>query len=364
MTNQPASDDPSPPAISPTASPDDPRRPPLSALRRVLGLSVLALAILAPLHLAPAGASGPSSAVVVANRGSGDISVIDTRTLDVQTVDLPGDAEPMYVSHDRSNDRVLVGDRAASTIVAFDDDTYEVIGSVPVGDGVFHQWLDVRRRQLWVVGDTSQTVTVVDSRSLSVLETIDVPADLVTAGGRPHDVFVSGSRAFVTFLGLDDGTGVVVQYSTSTFAETGRVTVGGDPHVFVRRGRLYVASQDSSTIARFRATDLRPAGSATVPSAHGLFVTNRNEVLVTNIAGGGVDAVTELDSRLRTVADVTDTDFPVPHNLTVDNRRQLFVTHSGGTANTVSVVDLRSSGFGDQQVVTVGTNPFGLAFVS
>ncbi len=303
------------------------------------------------------------STVVVANRGSGDISVIDTSSLAVRSVDLPGEAEPMYVNHDRRRNRVFVGDRANSTVVVLDDESFEVSGSIMVGGGVFHQWLDDARGQLWVVGDTSQTVTVVDTRSLTVRRTIDVPSELVAAGGRPHDVFVAGSRAFVTVLGLDGGTGAVVQYSTRTFEEIGRVSVGDDPHVFVRAGRLYVASQDTSTVASFRARDLRPLGTATVPAAHGLFVTNRLEVLVTNIAGGGTDAVFELERRLTTVEDTVDTAFPTPHNVTVDNRRQLFVTHSGPTADKVSVIDLDRRGFGDARAVTVGLNPFGLAFV-
>ncbi|MGB5759334.1 MAG: YncE family protein [Acidimicrobiales bacterium] len=333
--------------------------------KRAIGPILVALTLLLVGLVSPAGATGPGrgSSVVVANRGSGDISVIDTSTLAVRTVDLPGDAEPMYVNHDRRRDRVFVGDRASSTVVVFDDDDFGVVGSVAVGDGVFHQWLDDARRQLWVVGDTSQTVTVVDTRSLSVRTTIDMPSDLVAAGGRPHDVFVAGSRAFVTVLGLDDGTGTVVQYSTRTFEETGRVSVGDDPHVFVRAGRLYVASQDTSTIASFRARDLRPLGSATVPAAHGLFVTNRLEVLVTNIAGGGGDAVSELDRNLTTVQDTVDTAFATPHNVAVDNRRQLFITHSGPTADKVSVIDLERNGFGSSRAVTVGSNPFGLAFV-
>lgn len=315
--------------------------------------------------MAPASATaevGSRSEVVVANRGSGSITLIDSRSLAVRDVELPGTAEPMYVSHDLRHDQVLVGDRANSTVVAFDDDTYEVIGSVPVGDGVFHQWLENSRRQLWVVGDTANTVTVVDTRNLEVLTTIDMPSDIVEAGGKPHDVFVQGNEAFVTFVGLEEG-GVVVQYSTRTFEETGRADVGGDPHVYVRSGRLYVASQDSSTVAIFRARDLLPLGSTEVEAAHGLFVTTRSEVLVTTISGGGTNAVSELNSRLTTVRDTVDTEFPVPHNITVDNRRQMYVTHSGGTANTVSVIALGRDGFGEPQTVLTGLNPFGLAFV-
>ena len=318
----------------------------------------------------PAGASDEqrSPSVAVANRGSGDLSVIDVETLTVETFDLPGDAEPMYVNHDSRHDRVLVGDRASSTIVALDDETYEVVDTVDVGDGVFHQWLDVRRRQLWVVGDTSNTVTVVDSRHLDVVATIDMPADLVALGGKPHDVFVAGRYAFVSFLGLDDGSGVVVQYSTRTFDETNRVTTGEDPHLFVTGNRLYVASQGGEEVTRFRANGLEAVQTIAVPAAHGIYVTNRGEVVVTNIAGGGTDAVWALNRRLTRVDDVTDTGAPTPHNVTVTHgvggERDVFITHSGAAADQVSVIPLGRQGFGDGELVTVGLNPFGLAFVS
>ncbi len=325
----------------------------------------LVLALLSTLVLfSSAEASAESDAVVVANRGSGDISVINTQTLAVQTIDLPGEAEPMYVNHDRPNNQVFVGDRASSQIVVLDDATYDLIGSVAVGDGVFHQWHDKQAGQLWVVGDTSQTVSVVNSNELSVEATIDIPADLVARGGRPHDVFVTNKRAFVSILGLDDGTGAVIQYSTETFEETGRITTGDDPHLFVDGNKLYVASQDGSLVSRYKARTLEPLGQIAVPAAHGIFVTDRGEVLVTNIAGGGTDAVWELNDRLTTVEATATTSVPTPHNLTVDSDRQVWVTHSGGAADQVSIIDLNRMGFGPIATVTVGTNPFGLGFVA
>ena len=333
--------------------------------RRLLSVLATVVALTAAVFVpSTAGAAAPSSDVVIANRGSGDISVVDTTTLTVTTVALPGAlAEPMYVSHDSRHDRVLVGDRGSSTIVAFDDETYDIVGTVPVGDGVFHQWIDTGREQLWVVGTTNSTVSVVDTETLSLITTFALPADVTADGGVPHDVFVAGNHAYVSVLGLSDGSGLVIQYSTKDFDETGRIAPGGDPHLFVRGGKLYVASQEASTISRYHATTLAPLGDQPVPAAHGLFVTDRNEVFVTNIAGGGVDALWELDGRLAGVTDVADTTPPVPHNLTVDDNRQLWVTHSGGTADQVSVVQLGPDGFGDSTVVTVGTNPFGLAFV-
>ncbi len=337
-------------------------------------LTVLVAALM--LALLPAATVGAvestedkSPAVVVANRGSGDISIINTRTHEVTTMDLPGEAQPMYVNHDPVQDRVFVGDRNASQIVVLDDDTFEVISSVDVGEGVFHQWVDPNNSQLWVIGDSSQTVTVVDTRTLDVTTTINMPADVADRGGKPHDVFVQGRFAYVTILGVDDGSetestvGEVIQYSTRTFAEVNRTTVGDDPHVFVHRGRLYVASQESSEIAAFNARTLRHLKTEEVSNAHGLFVTRRSEVLVTSIADGGINAVSQLNRGLGRVVDTVDTTVPVPHNLTVDGRRQMYITHSGPTADQVSIVPLMRRGFGEAETVTVGTNPFGLAYV-
>lgn len=338
----------------------------MNVLRRsgALWCALIAVVLLATAVLpATADARKDDDAVVIANRGSGDISVVNTRTLDVQTFDLPGEAEPMYVNHDRRNEVVYVGDRASSTVVVLDDASYDVVDTIAVGDGVFHQWYDKKSRQLWVIGDTSQTVTVINADARSVQATIAIPADLVARGARPHDVFVAGNRAFVSVLGLDDGTGVVLQYSTRDFTETGRVTTGGDPHLFVTGNTLYVASQDGSSVSRYHAKTLEQLGSIGIPAAHGIYITNRNEILVTNIAGGGANAVWELNKQLTQVQAVASTEFPTPHNLTVDRSRQAWVTHSGATADQVSIIDLNNMGFGPIATVTVGTNPFGLGFV-
>ncbi len=269
----------------------------------------------------------------------------------------------MYVNHDTANNRVLVGDRAASTIVAFDDETYDVVGSVSVGDGVFHQWINVDQEQLWVVGTSASTVSVVDTTDLELVTTFSLPADVIADGGVPHDVFVANNIAFVSVVGLAGGHGLVLQYSATDFTETGRIVTGADPHLFVRANTLYVASQDGNSISSFNAKTLAPLNSQPASSAHGLFVTNRKEVFVTTIAGGGIDAVSQLDGDLTTVEATADTAFPVPHNLTVDNSRQVWVTHSGGTAKTVSIIPITKDGLDSAVTVTVGTNPFGLAFV-
>lgn len=306
--------------------------------------------------------------IVVANRGSGDLSVIDATSHDVTQVGLPdgsaGPSEPMYVNHWRRGDKVFVGDRANDRVLVLDDETFETIDEISVGAGagVFHQWIGPRGRQLWVVGDVANTVTVIDPASHQVQATIDIPTDLTEAGGKPHDVFVSGRHAFVSIVGLD--VGIVLRYDSRTFQETHRVEVAGDPHLFVRGNRLYVPQQDGSKVSLFNVWDLRPIRDADVPAAHGVWVTKNGRVLTTNIAGGGSDAVYLLNRSLRKVHDTVNTAVPTPHNITVDAaERQAFVTHSGAAANQVSIIDLRGRHFGSTSTVTVGTNPFGLGLV-
>ncbi len=329
--------------------------------RSIVGAFLLVAALLVTLASPATAKPDSSSLLVVANRGSGTVSVIDSGDSSAIDVDLPGDAEPMYVSHDDRNGTVLVGDRASSSIVALDDTTFEIVGSVSVGAGVFHQWLDSSRNQLWVVGTAAGTVTVVDTDTLTAVDTFAVPSDLIDRGGVTHDVFVEGNQAFVSVLGLDDGTGEVLQYSTKTRELTGRITVGGDPHLFVRNGRLYVASQDASQVSTYVASTLRLMSQTEVPAAHGIFVTRSNDVFVTNIAGGGDDALWQLRGpSLHQTVDPVDTTVAVPHNVAVDAAGTVFITHSGMTASEVTIIDAQS---GEQTVVEAGTNPFGLAVV-
>ena len=329
------------------------------------GAAVVVSLLVALLAAAPARAEArrqpDAGKIVVANRGSADLSVIDAATHEVRTVELDG-SEPMYVNHWRPGDKVFVGDRANDQVVVLDDETFEVLDRIDVGAGVFHQWVDTSGHQLWVVGDVDNTVTVIDPRSHDVLATIPLPTDITSAGGRPHDVFVTARAAFVSVVGLEQG--IVLRYDTRTFEPTHRAEVAADPHLFVRAGRLYVPQQDGSVVSVLRPRDLTPLGEADVPSAHGVWVTRNGRVLTTNIAGGGTDGVVLLDRTLRRQLDIVDTSVPTPHNVTVDrHERQAFVTHSGAMADQVSIIGLTRTGFGDSVTVQVGTNPFGLGLV-
>ncbi|MDX1689003.1 MAG: beta-propeller fold lactonase family protein [Candidatus Promineifilaceae bacterium] len=343
--------------------------------RLLLGLLFTLLALAAVGDAAARGIGNKTDGkVVVANRASGTISVIDTTTdAVVGTYALPGEnpAEPMYVVYNVIADQVFVGDRANDQVVAFDPDDFSVEATVDVGEGVFHMWADVVGSQLWVNNDVDDTATVIDVRTLDVLATVPMPADLVAMGGKPHDVIVErgGRYAYITMLALPGPNDYVVQFDTRTFTEVNRAAVGKDPHLSLtqRNNYLYVPAQNSDVVTILDRDTLDPVAELDVAGAHGAGMRLDGRFFYTsNLPGGGADGLIAIDTQTNTVLGSVDTPYAVPHNiaLTPDGRK-LYLTHSGGASDKVTIY----TASGQMPVpthageVTVGFNPFGLAYV-
>jgi DNA-binding beta-propeller fold protein YncE len=335
----------------------------------VLMLCLVSLLLAA--GISPQKASGDDGKIVVANRNSGTLSVIDVRRdRVVDTVGLPilpGDAvpEPMYVVNTPTKqNRVWVGDRANDRVVVFNGNNFEVEALIPAGEGVFHIEADGASRQVWVVNDVDRTATVIDAKRLNVIATVPMPDDL----GAPHDIVLDdrGVFAYITFLAEN----TVVQFETLTFTEVGRAIVGLSPHISYnsKYDELYLPCQGSNAVYVLNAVDLSPAYIIPdVPNAHGA-VTSRNskEFYTTNIADGGLNAIQCIDTKRNSVVSFANTPNQIPHNLALtSNGQKLYVTHSGPTADKVSVFNTNGKGkISFLKTVTVGTNPFGLAYVS
>lgn len=340
---------------------------------------MLAVFCLSILMVVPAGAGnngqGPKGKVVVANRASGTISVIDARTdALIGTYDLPaGDntPEPMYVTFAKRGGTVFVGDRANDRVVVFDKTDFSVVATIDAGEGVFHMWSDPRDRQLWVNNDIDDTATVIDPLSLTVITTVDMPADLVADDFKPHDVVLDpqGRYAYVTMLGgANSEHDYLIQFSTDTFTEINRAAVGKDPHVsLTARNRLiYVPAQNSDVVSIFNRNTLEPVTDLTVPGAHGAGMAPNGSVFyTTNLTGGGTDGLFAVDTNTNTILGSADTPFAVPHNIAVTKNDKLFLTHSGGTSDKVTIYAVSAADPIPALVgeVTVGLNPFGLAYV-
>lgn len=321
--------------------------------------------------LAKGGASGQ---IVVANRASGSISVINVSNDEVRgTFALPAGPnppEPMYVVFVRQAQRVFVGDRANSRVVVYDVFNYNVEATVPTGAGVFHMWADPAGKQLWVNNDIDNTTTIIDPQSLQVIATVATPADLVAMGGKPHDVILDprGKFAYVTVLGLSGPSDYVVQYSTRTFEEINRAAVGKDPHVSLtpKNRLLYVPCQNSNAVFVLDRQTMAQVDEIDVAGAHGAGMpVHGNVFYTTNLPGGGVDGLFAIDTRTNEVIGSSDTPFAVPHNIALPtSAKKLYLTHSGSTSDKVTVYSISPKNplplF--LKEVTVEFNPFGLTF--
>jgi DNA-binding beta-propeller fold protein YncE len=318
-----------------------------------------------------------SGRVVVANRGSGTISVIDSRTDGVVgTYDLPADAgepapEPMYVVYTSTHHRVFVGDRANNRVAAFDAASFTMDGTVAAGNGVFHMWANPQGSQLWVNNDIDKTTTVIDPANLTVITTVATPPDLVAMGGKPHDVILGpmGEFAYVTVLGVMGDNDYVVQYDTGSFEETGRAPVGKDPHVSLARqhDRLYVPCQNSNVVIVLNRFTMEEITRIDVPGAHGAGMTMNGRYFYTaNLTGGGANALYTIDTRQNDlVGDPVDSPYEVPHNIALNpSGTKLYLTHSGAS-DKVTIYEIGGGSPVPEYTseVTVGLNPFGLAYV-
>jgi DNA-binding beta-propeller fold protein YncE len=312
--------------------------------------------------------------IVVANRSSGSISLIDPRTDEVvETLSLPSGPnfpEPMYIVHSRK--RLFVGDRANSRVVVFNLRHHFIEELIPAGAGIFHMWGDSFDRQIWVNNDIDNTSTVIDPITLEVLATVPMPPDLTAIGGKPHDVIVDpllGQFAYISMIGNAGPNDYVIKFSTRTFQEVGRAAVGKDPHLAASKHDklLYVPCQNSNTVAVLNRATMRQIDATPIPGAHGARLSNNGKVFfTTNITSSGPTGLYAIDIRSNNVIGSVNTPYATPHNVMLTaNGHKLYLTHSGATSNKVTVYKV----FAGRSVpvligeVTVGFNPFGIALI-
>jgi len=318
--------------------------------------------------------NNPYHHMLVANRASGSISQIDIGTNAVTNFALPmaaNPADPMYIVYSPDNELVYVGDRGNNRLVVYNANDYATsIGEVPVGAGIFHMWGDANHNQLWVNNDIDKTVSVVDMQTASTITTFSTPSDLNALGGKPHDVFLNPNApvAYVTMLGVSGNTDWVVKYSTDTFMELDRVEVGDDPHVSYSPSldQLFAPTQGGG-VAVIDASTFDVTTTINVPNSHGAWLSpDEATFYTTNIAAGGTAGLVSIDTATLTIHDSVDAPYSIPHNvITTPDQTRLYLTHSGGSNNKVSIYDVSDPASPVYlQSVTTGFNPYGIALIS
>ncbi|MFC6267500.1 YncE family protein [Frigoriflavimonas asaccharolytica] len=298
--------------------------------------------------------------VLIANRNAGSVSFLDAKTNQVlKTLSIPG-AAPMYVVYVPTKDKLYVGDAFQNKVHIINPKTKEVESSINVGVGVFHMWADGLGKQLWVVNDVDKTISVIDLNSNTVVQTINV-------GFVPHDVFLNsdGTKAYVSILDFNPSMpDRVFMYSTSTFAKTGEVNVGKDPHLYAlpSTNKLYVPCQVSNQFYTLNANDFSLISTTTLVGAHGIIPSpSQSTLFVTNFTGSQVYSINSANSALNGSA--VSTLSAIPHNVVVNEAgNKMFVTHSGSMSNTVSTYTINGNIITPETTITTNTNPFGLAY--
>lgn len=297
--------------------------------------------------------------VVVANRASGDISFIDAETEEVvHTLAITG-SEPMYVVYVAATDKIYVGDRAQNKVHVVNPQTYAIESAITVGNGVFHMWADGQGDYLWVNNDVDNTISVVNLSNNTVAHTIDL-------GIKPHDVFLTedGSKAYVSVFTSDMmEPDSVYLFDTQNYEKLAAKAVGKDPHLFhlSNSNKLFVPCQ-SGDVFTLEGNTLNEITHGDFEGAHGIFATtNQDRVIVTNISGA---ALYVLDGATGSALGPSlPTGIMTPHNVVINQAgTRVFITHSGPSANQVTSYALSSTTFETGETLTVGTNPFGLAY--
>lgn len=318
--------------------------------------------------------------IVVANRGSGTVSVIDAETAETRgTVTMPGNlkAEPVYVV--ALHGLVWVGDRRNKQVLAYDQRNFRLRAIMPVGAGIFHMFADQAATFLWVVCDIDKTIVVIDMKNFVTVKTIPIPAELAVHG-QPHDIVVDfeGRYAYVTIIGIapDNGRDAVIKYDFHTYEEVDRLQdIVEDPHVGLhwRSNNLFVGDQGGSKLRIVKQANMSDTvAEFDIPSAHGIFVPSPfdNTLYVTDIVGDGEFGIYVIDYDKNELVGSILSGGGVPrppHNVAGTGDGKIFVTHSGPE---VDIVSYYSVGYeGDARIPVFegvvkldGLNPMGLDY--
>lgn len=295
--------------------------------------------------------------IVVANREAGSISFIDAKSnMLAKTLSIPN-SEPMYLVYVAKTDKIYVGDRAGKKIHVISPQSYQVEKSIDGGDGIFHMWADGQGKELWVVNDIDNTISVIDLNTNAITTTIDIDA-------KPHDVFITedGSTAYISVFTEDPSSDMVYKYSVSTHAKTGEASVGKEPHLYhLSSNKLFVPCQSGQVY--ILDSDMNIVSEKDYTGAHGIFAApDMNAVFVSNISGNQLYSINSATGEQ--LQNPVESSAITPHNIVLNSKGdKMFVTHSNTAVNAVSVYNVSSSGIITPSAsIQSATNPFGLTY--
>lgn len=335
----------------------------------------LALTLAAP-SVSAQGSPFDTRAMIVANAGSSNCSVIDTAIDEVvRTVGIPSVIEisdPVEVIAWQKQGLFSVVDASQDSLWIINRNSYGILGAFPLGEGSTHGFTDPNGKAMMVVNQISRTMTALRPRTLSFFGEVPMPNDLALGGGFPHDVTVdnNGNFLFVAIHGMPSGNDAIVKYDRTTLLEVDRHRlgngVGDNPHVAFSRSKLFVPCEGSDIVHILDAGTLDPITTHAVPNPRGASISaDKNRFYTTNATGGGTDAIWAISTQTLDIFAPEDSPSPIPHHCAGDenNGRRLYVSHRGA-GDTVSIYNTTQANPDPVFIkeITVGSDPQGLDY--
>ena len=324
--------------------------------------------------------------IYVANSGSNNVSVINTRTVpDTLITNVPVGGKPIGIAVNDSGTRVYVANSTSNTISVIDTATNTVVDTVPVGDFPYGVAVNPAGTRVYVSNSNGNSVSVIDTVTNFVVAT-------VFGFNQPRGIAVNpaGSRVYAANFGGNSVS--VVNPITNNILTT--VPVGAAPlGISVDPGgtRAYVANSGSNNVSVINTrtnTVENTIGVGIRPAAFGRFISTyfglpvmrpppSEPIIASVVPGNGEAYITFIPSLLDGGLPITSyTATCNPGGFTVTGAPPLLTVTglSNGTTYTCSLIAINSGG--DQNVsapsnsLTVtprassGTTPLGIEVVS
>jgi YVTN family beta-propeller protein len=131
----------------------------------------------------------------VVNRDSNTVSVIDGRTLSINSTVASG-VRPWDIALNPNTEKVYIANRETDSVSIIDGKTYRIVGSIKVDDDPLSVALDHNTNKVYVSNIGSRSVSVIDGRTNSIIMTIPLDGD-------PTDVAVNTKTKRV-YVGVEN----------------------------------------------------------------------------------------------------------------------------------------------------------------
>lgn len=320
----------------------------------------------------------------IANRGESVTFVELSDNKGINTFDFRGSEvqEPMYISplgNSKGQRFLTFSDRTTNKLTVLNANTKETISQIDLSKGAFHQFSHpLMGLRVAVATDIDKGMDLVelsdDAKTLKKRH-FSLPNNL--SSGNPHDVVIDRQFAYLTVKGVQENNkkfDVLLQISLKTLQIVKTKKFSEDIHLFnpVRAKFFVVVEQATGDLHLIEQGSMRTIQKIQVAEGiHGISGSENGQYLFTldinEPAGSPAVYALELTTKGLKIIDTAALDFPVAHNIAVDDRFENFslvVTHSGGSQinNSVLKFSTITKKLEVEQSVPTGTNPFGLTF--